>query len=74
MSYNGSIGNAFYHEDEFWASDDINVLYLKSPLNKYIACFLITLIEKEKYRFSYGNKWDSITMKSSKMKLPITPT
>lgn len=71
VSYNGSIGNAFYQEKDFWASDDINVLYPKFTINKHIACFLITIIEKEKYRFSYGNKWDSATMRQSKMKLPV---
>lgn len=53
------------------ASDDINVLYPKFSLTKLIAFFLITLIEKEKYRYSYGNKWDSSTMKLSKIELPI---
>ncbi len=71
VSYNGSIGNAFYQDRDFWASDDINVLYPKFPLTKLIATFLITLIEKEKYRYSYWNKWDSKTMKTSKIKLPI---
>jgi Type I restriction modification DNA specificity domain len=74
VSYNWSIGNAFYQESEFWATDDVNVLYPKFLLNKYIGCLLITLIEKEKYRFSYWNKWDKETMRASKIKLPITST
>lgn len=72
VSYNGSIGNAYYQEESFWATDDVNVLYPRFELNKYIAMFLITLIEKEKYRFNYGRKWDKESMKQSKIKLPVT--
>lgn len=73
VSYNGSIAEAFYQKDPFWASDDINVLSLKNhSLNKYIATFLITLIRIEKYRFSYGRKWDKEKMKNTRIKLPIT--
>lgn len=72
VSYNGSIAEAFYQKDPFWASDDINVLVLKGhSLNKYIAAFLIAIIRIEKYRFSYGRKWDKEKMKKTSIKLPI---
>lgn len=71
VSYNGSIAEAFYQYKEFWASDDINVLYPKFELNSYIALFLCTLISKEKYRFNYGRKWDKEMMKNSLIKLPV---
>ena len=39
VSYNGSVGQAFYQEKPFWASDDINVLYLKGKkLNNLTRC------------------------------------
>lgn len=72
VSYNGSIGYAFYQDKVFWATDDVNVLYPKFKLNKYIALFLCTLIEKEQYRFCYGRKWDLEMMKQSLIKLPVT--
>ncbi len=72
VSYNGSIGYAFYQDKEFWATDDVNVLYPKFLLNKYIAMFLCHLIEKEQYRFCYGRKWDLEAMNKSKIKLPVT--
>ena len=72
VSYNGSIAEAFYQSDDFWATDDVNVLSLKNhQLNKYIAMFLITLIEKEKYRFNYGRKWKKEIMLQSIIKLPV---
>lgn len=71
VSYNGSIANAFYQKDAFWATDDVNVLSLKDyELNKNIAMFLIVLIEKEKYRFNYGRKWDKSLMLNSEILLP----
>lgn len=71
VSYNGSIAEAFYQTSEYWASDDINVLYPKFSLNKYVAMFLITIINREKYRFNYGRKWHKEKMTQSKLKLPI---
>ena len=29
LSYNGSVGEAFYQPEPFWATDDVNVLYPK---------------------------------------------
>lgn len=71
VSYNGSIGQAYYQPVKFWATDDVNVLYPKFDMNVYSAMFLITLIEKEKYRFCYGRKWQASIMKETVIKLPI---
>src|SRR3989339_871952 len=71
VTYNGSIAEAFYQAKEFWASDDINVLYPKFNLNKYAAMFICTIIEKEKYRYNYGRKWYAERMIESVIKLPI---
>ena len=44
LSYNGSVGEAFYQPKPFWATDDVNVLYFKDEnginFNKYIALFI----------------------------------
>lgn len=73
VSYNGSIAEAFYQADPFWATDDVNVISLKGhKLNVYLAMFLITLIKREKYRFNYGRKWDKELMLTSQIKLPVT--
>ena len=44
VSYNGSVGETFYQEEPFWASDDVNVLYPKFNLTKNIAMFKINHI------------------------------
>lgn len=72
VNYNGSVGEAFYQSDSFWASDDVNVLYAKKEwkMNKYNALFLITIIKANKYRFGYGRKWTLEKMKDTTIKLP----
>lgn len=71
VSYNGSIAEAYYQTKKFWATDDVNVLYPKFEMNLYSALFLTTIINKEKYRFNYGRKWDKELMKKSLIKLPV---
>ena len=71
VNYNGSVGEAFYQSEPFWASDDVNVLYADNwDLNKYIAMFVITVIKASRYKFSYGRKWTLDKMKESVIKLP----
>lgn len=72
VNYNGSVGEAFYQSEQFWASDDVNILYAKDfwKMNKYIAMFLITVIKANKYRFGYGRKWTIEKMKETVIKLP----
>ena len=75
VSNNGSVGYAFYQEEPFTCSHDVNPLYLlphwNKELNPYIAVFLCTLIEKERYRWTYGRKWRPKRMPSSMIKLPV---
>lgn len=71
LSYNGSVGEAFYQPYDFWATDDVNVLYAKEwTLNKYIAVFISSVIKANRYRFSYGRKWTLEKMKETWIKLP----
>ena len=72
VNYNGSVGEAFYQSEPFWASDDVTVLYAKDfwVLNQYIAMFIITVIKANKYRFGYGRKWNLEKMKDTMLRLP----
>lgn len=75
VNYNGSVGEAFYQPIDFWASDDVNVLYPKKKyfqrFNQFIALFVITIIKAERYRFNYGRKWHKQRMEKSSIKLPV---
>lgn len=72
VSYNGSIAEAFYQAVPFVASDDVNVLEPKFPLDRFIALFICTLVRREKYRFNYGRKWHAEKMRESVLRLPAT--
>ena len=73
VSNNGSVGYAFYQKKKFTCTHDVNPLYLKEhDLNPYIALFLCTLIEKERFRWAYGRKWRPIRMPDSLINLPST--
>lgn len=71
VNYNGSVGEAFYQSEPFWASDDVNILYADGwIMNKYNALFIVTVIKANRYRFSYGRKWTMEKMKETIIKLP----
>lgn len=73
VSYNGSVAEAFYQSEPYWATDDVNVLYPKGfKLTPEAALFICTLIRLEKYRFNYGRKWHLERMRDSIIKLPVT--
>lgn len=72
VNYNGSVGEAFYQKDSFWASDDVNILTLKGRiLNMEIGLFLCTIIKANKFKFGYGRKWTLEKMKNTNILLPI---
>lgn len=72
VNYNGSVGEAFYQDKPFWASDDVNVLKLKNcQLNEKLALYIITLIKANRYRFSYGRKWTLEKMSETEISLPV---
>lgn len=71
VSYNGSVGEAFFQPEPFWASDDVNVFYPRFKMSREVALFLVTLIRLEKFRYNYGRKWTLETMKQSTLRLPV---
>lgn len=73
VSYNGSVAEAFFQPESFWASDDVNVLYPKFGMTPEVALFFVTLIRLEKYRYNYGRKWRLEVMQATKLRLPVRP-
>lgn len=72
LSYNGSVGEAFYQKEPYWATDDVNALYSKyDGFNEPIGLFFVAVLRQEKYKFSYGRKWTLENMNSTVIKLPI---
>lgn len=71
LSYDGSVGEAFYQPAPFWASDAVNVFYPKFEMTPEIALFFCTVIRQEKYRFNYGRKWHLERMRECVIRLPV---
>ncbi len=73
LSYNGSVGEAFYQQQEFWASDDVNVLYPKFVLNVYIAMFIIPILKTAGKNYAFIDKWKKEDMEKTYIYLPVNP-
>jgi len=73
VPYNGSVGFAFYQDQPFLATDDVNVLVPKRPLNRWAQLFVATVIRHEKFRYTYGYKWTKERMEATEIRLPSTP-
>ena len=71
VSYNGSVGEAFYQDAPFWASDDINVLYPRFALTKQIAFFMIPYIRAIGKRYAFVDKWRLEIMEKDCIPLPV---
>ena len=65
------LGYCSYQCEKFSASDHVEVLRPKYKFNKYIAMFLVTIMNKEQYRYSYGRKCSQTKLKSTILKLPV---
>lgn len=70
VCYNGSIGEAFYQDEPYWATDDVNVLMPHFPINPSIAIFLATVIKNESVKYAFNNKWTKELMEQSEIVLP----
>ena len=73
VCYNGSIGEAFYQDEPYWATDDVNVLKAKFRLTPYIAIFIATVIKNESIKYAFNNKWTKELMEQSEIALPTKP-
>lgn len=72
VCYNGSVGETFYQDEVFWASDDVNVLYPKFDMNELIALFMCPIIKCVGQKYAFIDKWKLDDMKNDIIKLPVT--
>ena len=64
------LGYCSYQSYNFSASDHVEKLIPKFKMNKYIAMFLVTVINQEQYRYNYGRKCSQDRMEKGSIKLP----
>lgn len=66
----GSVGYSLYQDKSFIGSTTLTV-GRNEKLNKYNALFLVTILDLQRERFSYGRKWGT-TLKQTKIMLPCS--
>lgn len=64
-------GFAGWQPDNFSASDHVEKLIPKFPINAYIALFLVTLLNADQFRYNYGRKASQSRLKTQKIRLPV---
>ncbi|MBQ9254345.1 MAG: restriction endonuclease subunit S [Bacteroidales bacterium] len=64
--------NVYYQKDRFYSVSHgrVNILTPKFSMNKYIALFITSLINREKYKYSYGRAVYSNETANITIKLP----
>lgn len=72
VCYNGSVGAAFYQDEPYLASDDVNILNPKFKMEEHTALYLLALIRKAGTEFDYNDKWNVDAMLQSEITLPVT--
>lgn len=64
----GSVGYTLYMDKSFIATTDVKIGY-GPHINKYTGLFLVTVLDKERAKYSFGRKWGP-HLKNTTIKLP----
>ncbi len=64
------LGNCSFQDRDFSASDHVEKLIPRFPMNPYVAMFLTTVINLEHHRYNYGRKASQKRLRESNVKLP----
>ncbi len=65
-----SVGVAFYQPYPFIGTNNINILVPKFKFNEYIGMFIVSVIKKERYKYSFGRVLDKTRTEKLKINLP----
>lgn len=78
INYNGSIGESFWQDKDFLASDDVNWCepntdaFPNFKLNRYVAHFLCSITKRIGKRYQYIDKWTKDNMEKDLIMLPVS--
>ncbi len=72
ITNNGSVCHAYYQDKNFTCSHDQTICVPKFELDSLIAMFICSVINKERYKWSYGRKLHDLKKaKNIVIKLPV---
>lgn len=66
----GAAGYSTYQSDDFIGMKGKTTCGYSSKLNKYNALFLVTILDKHRYKYCYGRSWTSSRLNNTKIQLP----
>ena len=66
----GAAGYSTYQSDDFIGMKGKTTCGYSSKLNKYNALFLVTILDKHRYKYCYGRSWTSFRLNNTKIQLP----
>ncbi len=70
ISIGDTTATCFYQEEEFITGDHMVVVRADSWLNTYTALYIVAILTKEKYKYSYGRAFLMDRIKETVVKLP----
>lgn len=70
ISIGDTTATCFYQDKEFIAGDHIVVVRANSWLNKYTGLFIVAMLQREQYKYSYGRAYLMDRIKGTFVKLP----
>lgn len=65
----GSVGYSTYQPNDFIGSTTLTCGY-NPKLNAYNSLFLVTVLDKERFKYSFGRKYGKSQLEKAKIKLP----
>lgn len=69
ITIGGEGANVYYQPFDFISGNNINKIY-SDFLNEYNALFIVTILSKEKYRYSYNRAFNKTCIENTKIFLP----
>lgn len=69
ISIGGESASIFYQDKPFVTGNNITLLYNEN-LNKYIGLFIVSVLSKEKYKYSYGRAFNKEHIEKTYILLP----
>ena len=71
ISIGDTTATCFYQDEEFIAGDHMVVVRANSWLNKYTGLFVVAMLQREQYKYSYGRAFLMDRIKETIIKLPV---
>lgn len=71
ISIGDTTATCFYQEEDFITGDHMVVIRADSWLNPYTALYIVAILTKEQYKYSYGRAYLMDRIKETVVKLPV---